>query len=459
MRMVRPLLLASLLLLLIPSIEMKRPGKGRGLKGARHRLTRDKVRGTGRHGRSRASRLVPSSCSESTEAGEVFVDCQDRHLSVVPASNSWSQLPKHLLLARNRIKFLRDGTFLGYEGLTSLDLQQNRISLIEDGAFEGLTELTTLLLQHNHLGTLTEEALIPMPKLHYLRLYDNPWMCLCPMESLIRTLQLPSNRNLANHARCAEPLRFKNTKLKQVDPEMLCKEFDPAIDQQGDQTDPSGPLDPIPFRRQDATTLCHTYFFPQVRMDCSNRGLTEAPTGIPDDVVQIDLSRNSISHLKTKSFHGLRSLRTLNLSQNHLEHLDTGSLSGLLHLRELDLTENSLHFIQYGVLEDLYFLSQLKLGGNPWMCDYNIHYMMYWLRLHSGVKHSGLICRAPLDHAGNSVEEYVHDYNRGCPNERKPSREDQEQLNTALEVQGELEEELEPSHLRKPKKYEIIRLS
>lgn len=233
MRVTSSLLLASLLLLLLPSTEMKRPGKGRGLKGARHKLTRDRygftlrsnlfnpfftscndcdklffaclktvrVRGVGRHSRSGPSRLVAPDCSELTESGDVFVDCQDRRLASIPASQTWSKKPKHLLLARNRIKVLRDGAFFGYESLTSLDLQQNQIALVEEGAFQGLTRLTTLLLQHNRLGTLSEEALIPMPNLGYLRLYDNPWNCLCPMDSLIRTLQVPSNRNLGKHAR------------------------------------------------------------------------------------------------------------------------------------------------------------------------------------------------------------------------------------------------------------------
>lgn len=42
MRMTSSLLLASMLLLLLPSTEMKRPGKGKGLKRARHKLTRDR---------------------------------------------------------------------------------------------------------------------------------------------------------------------------------------------------------------------------------------------------------------------------------------------------------------------------------------------------------------------------------------------------------------------------------
>lgn len=277
-----------------------------------------RVRGVGRHSRSGPSRLAAPDCSESTESGDVFVDCQDRRLTSIPTSQAWSKQPKHLLLARNRIKVLRDGAFFGYGSLTSLDLQQNQIALVEEGAFQGLTRLKTLLLQHNHLGTLSEEALIPMPNLGYLRLYDNPWNCLCPMDSLIRTLQVPSNRNLGNHARwvilqrvwhiviycsdvqvvtdsqnnslhishlispwlngvsssrCAEPIRLKGIKLKQVDPETLCKESDPTGDPQGDQTESTYPVPPSPIRtKPDATTSCHTYLFPQIRMDCSKRG-------------------------------------------------------------------------------------------------------------------------------------------------------------------------------------------
>lgn len=170
-------------------------------------LKTTRVRVAGRHSRSGPSKLAAADCSESTESREVFVDCQDRRLTSVPTSQTWSKQPKHLLLARNHIKFLRDGAFSGYEGLISLDLQQNEILLVEEGAFQGLTHLTTLLLQHNRLGTLSEEALIPMHNLAYLRLYDNPWNCLCPMDNLIRTLQVPSNRNLGNHARWVIPLR------------------------------------------------------------------------------------------------------------------------------------------------------------------------------------------------------------------------------------------------------------
>ncbi|XP_067090545.1 leucine-rich repeat-containing protein 17-like [Osmerus mordax] len=464
MLMSSPLLLVLLGILLLEPCQLKRAGRGgRGYWGIRLRPDSKALR-AGRQGRAGAHRRAGvSDCSEFTESQENFLDCQERYLGSIPATFSWAgRQPHHLLLARNRIKVLRDGAFSEFSGLKSLDLQQNQLVLVEEGAFTGLTHLTTLLLQHNRLSTLGEEALIPLPALRHLRLHDNPWNCRCPLESLVRTLQVPSNRYLGNHARCEEPAWLKGRKLRQVDPELLCVESDPTPETLVDLPAP------IPLRtRPDATSVCHTYLFPKPRLDCKSRGLMEVPIEIPEDAIHIDLSHNAIHHLRAREFLEARSLRTLNLSSNNLEHIHTASLSGLLHLRELDLSNNKLLFFQYGVLEDLYFLSLLQLGGNPWVCDYNIHYMVYWLRLHPRVSTSGLLCHSPPEHSGKSVGEYVHSYNRACPKDRDQNQDqnqgldqtDPELWNTALELQAVLEEEEEPAHLRAPQKYQIIRLT
>lgn len=91
--------------------------------------------------------------------------------------------------------------------------------------------------------------------------------------------------------------------------------------------------------------------------------------------------------------------------------------------------------------------------------------MVYWLRLHPGVKYSGLLCQSPLQYIGERVEDYVHSYNRDCPKDRQLSKPDQNQRDAELwdspmELQGAVEEEeLEPSHLRAPQKYQIFRLA
>lgn len=58
--------------------------------------------------------------------------------------------------------------------------------------------------------------------------------------------------------------------MKQVNAEMLCLDPKPP----GDPTeDPGYPTDPRPLHtKADATSSCHTYLYPDVRMDCSSRG-------------------------------------------------------------------------------------------------------------------------------------------------------------------------------------------
>lgn len=160
--------------------------------------------------------------------------------------------------------------FSQFTQLKSLDLQQNDISMVEDGAFGGLTNLKTLLLQHNRLKTASEVMLLPLPTLTYLRIYDNPWNCNCLLDSLVTTLQVPSNRNLGNYAKCAEPLSLKGQKLKKLKVESLC-----AGDNQVDPGTGGGkPKPPTIKVKPEATSMCHTYMFPKPLLDCSNKGNT-----------------------------------------------------------------------------------------------------------------------------------------------------------------------------------------
>lgn len=154
--------------------------------------------------------------------------------------------------------------FSQFTQLKSLDLQQNDISMVEDGAFAGLSQLTTLLLQHNGLRTASEEMLLPLPRLTYLRIYDNPWNCDCMLDSLVRTVQLPSKRNLGNYAKCSEPLSMRNHKLKKLNAEVLC-----SPDKDGEV-----PRRPQIRVKPEVTSICRTYMFPKPLLDCSSKGET-----------------------------------------------------------------------------------------------------------------------------------------------------------------------------------------
>nr|XP_046235000.1 leucine-rich repeat-containing protein 17 [Scatophagus argus]XP_046235001.1 leucine-rich repeat-containing protein 17 [Scatophagus argus] len=452
------LLTTLLLLLFLRSAEPRRgPRSGAAERGAGGR-----VRGRGRAG---VMRRQTQECKEYIEAGEKYLDCQDRQLTTV--MQDWPKDIHHLLLARNKIQVLRDNMFSQFSQLKSLDLQQNDISMVEDGAFSGLSQLTTLLLQHNGLKTASEEVLLPLPRLTYLRVYDNPWNCHCQLDSLIRTLQVPSNRNLGNYAKCAEPLSLKGQKLKKLNVELLCA-ADNQVDRPGDGD--TGRPGPPPIKVPEATSMCHTYIFPKPLLDCSSKDLNNVPSDLPSDIMKMDLSRNNIRHLRPKHFLLSKDLRLLNLSSNGLHRIDTGAFAGQLYLRELDLSNNSLHYFQYGVLEDLYFLRKLSLENNPWICDYNIHYLIYWLKHHPGVFYTGLICAEPQEFRGWRVEDYVKTYNGECPKDKQTGGTDmgqggQEGMdNEAQEVVGETGEgegERLPRPLKKKKlnRFEIIRLS
>ncbi|XP_039891688.1 leucine-rich repeat-containing protein 17 isoform X2 [Simochromis diagramma] len=398
------LLVSLLLLLLLGSVEPRRGPRSKAVE----RGTRGHVRGRGRAGVMRRQTEV---CLEYMESGEKYLDCQDRQLTTV--MQDWPKDIHHLLLARNRIQVLRDNMFAQFTQLKSLDLQQNRISRVEDDAFSGLSQLKTLLLQHNQMTTASEEVLLPLPRLTYLRLYDNPWSCLCPLESLIRKLQLPGNRNLGNYAICAEPLSLKGQKLKKLTVDLLCEEDkgpEPGVVER--------PKPPPKIGKPDATSMCRTYMFPKPLLDCSNKA----------------------------------------------------AFAGLLYLRELDLSNNSLQYFQYSVLEDLYFLRKLSLDNNPWFCDYNIHYLNYWLKHHPGVHHTGLICSGPPEFKGWRVADYVKTYNGECPVDKQTEGTDtgqgaQEQSENDAQKPGMDNSDGQganlPQHLKKaaPNKFKIIRLS
>ncbi|XP_066448084.1 leucine-rich repeat-containing protein 17 isoform X2 [Eleutherodactylus coqui] len=294
-------------------------------------------------------------CDIYTYLNEKYLDCQEKRQTTV--QNDWPEDLIHILLSRNRIQIIKDNAFSKFQNLKSLDLQQNEITKIEDQAFFGLKRLTTLLLQHNRIKTLSEEVFIQMPRLTYLRLYDNPWDCNCELESLVTFIQIPRHRNFGNYAKCEKPAELKGQKLKEITPQIICQ------DEDGQPKPLEGPKVTRP---SVDSTLCHTYLYPIATLDCRKKA----------------------------------------------------AFSGLMNLHELDLSENKLCNFQYGVLEDLYFLRKLWLRDNPWRCDYNIHYLFYWLKHHYNVNYNGLECKEPQEYKGWFVGKYVRSYYEECPNDR-----------------------------------------
>ncbi|XP_049639430.1 leucine-rich repeat-containing protein 17 [Suncus etruscus] len=399
-----------ILLFFCKAVDLRRANPG----GSKNRASHGRA-GGGRRGSNPVKRYAPGlPCEVYTYLHEKYLDCQERKLVYVLPG--WPRDLLHMLLARNKIRILKNNMFSAFKRLKSLDLQQNEISKIETEAFSGLIKLTTLLLQHNQIKVLTEEAFIYTPMLRYLRLYDNPWHCTCDMEPLISMLQIPGNRNLGNYAKCESPHELKNKKLRQVKSEEICNEAEAPSEPK-----PQVSGRPAVLKPEEDLTLCHNYMFPIQMLDCKMKDMKKVPKNIPPDVVKLDLSYNKIHQLRPKEFEDVYELKKLNLSSNGIEYIDPAAFSGLIHLEELDLSNNNLQNFDYGVLEDLYFLKLLWLRDNPWRCDYNIHYLYYWLKHHYNVHYNGLECKVPKEYKGWFVGKYVRSYYEECPKDKLPA--------------------------------------
>ncbi|XP_075414619.1 leucine-rich repeat-containing protein 17 [Tenrec ecaudatus] len=401
-----------ILLFFCKAAELRRAGPG----GARSRAQHGRARGRPRSS-SPVKRYAPGlPCEVYTYLHEKYLDCQERKLVYVLPD--WPQDLLHMLLARNKIRILKNNMFSKFKKLKSLDLQQNEISKIESEAFFGLSKLTTLLLQHNQIQVLTEEAFLYTPLLGYLRLYDNPWHCSCELETLVSMLQIPRNRNLGNYAKCGSPHELRNTKLRQIQSDQLCQEDEKEALDPRPQVSGRAPV----IKPEIDATLCHNYVFPIQTLDCKRKELKKVPKSIPPYIVKLDLSYNKIHQLRPKEFEDVHELKKLNLSSNGMEFIDPAAFSGLTHLEELDLSNNRLQDFDYGVLEDVYFLKLLWLRDNPWRCGYSIHYLYYWLKHHYNVHYNGLECKTPEEYKGWAVGKYVRSYYEECPKDKVPAR-------------------------------------
>ncbi|XP_056462287.1 leucine-rich repeat-containing protein 38 [Gadus chalcogrammus] len=211
-----------------------------------------------------------------------------------------------------------------------------------------------------------------------------------------------------------------------------------------------------------ATCLCpdpHT-------VDCSARGLTRLPEGIPldvrrlllsdnwipripadflvlySDLVYLDMRNNTLSHIEVGTLSTSSRLVFLDLGSNNLTEIPKGTFGesrsliklrlgnnpylsavnedaflGLTSLRELELERNALSTLHVGALSQLPSLRLVRLEGNPWVCNCNFANLFAWLmdnrqKLPNGVE--GMECSLPMDGRRVSLTQLSNDSFREC---------------------------------------------
>ncbi|XP_048853938.1 adhesion G protein-coupled receptor A2 [Brienomyrus brachyistius] len=126
-------------------------------------------------------RLIISGCSCTDERSKAHgtpavrkrVSCSGEELSETPQVSLLPDRTVTLILSNNRIRTLRNESFLGLTALEKLDLKNNLISTITPGAFRSLTSLRKLDLSDNRIGCLTPSIFQGLTNLTKLNLSGN----------------------------------------------------------------------------------------------------------------------------------------------------------------------------------------------------------------------------------------------------------------------------------------------
>ncbi|XP_066297219.1 toll-like receptor 3 [Branchiostoma lanceolatum] len=97
---------------------------------------------------------------------------------------------------------------------------------------------------------------------------------------------------------------------------------------------------------------------------CSNGGLTQIPSNLPHNLINLDLSNNDIQAIRNSSLSSLHFLEVLNIGRNKLSVIEPAAFYNLSSLKTLLLKENRLSYLPPGLFAPLSTLQYLYLSDN-----------------------------------------------------------------------------------------------
>ena len=100
-----------------------------------------------------------------------------------------------------------------------------------------------------------------------------------------------------------------------------------------------------------------------VKVDCSSRDMVQIPTGVSNDVTELDLRGNKIDFVQENVFMNMVNLRVLILAENSIRTLQGRCFCHLSYLERLDLNDNNIDFFNPLVFVGLQSLRVLTMSG------------------------------------------------------------------------------------------------
>ncbi|VDI43073.1 Hypothetical predicted protein [Mytilus galloprovincialis] len=100
------------------------------------------------------------------------------------------------------------------------------------------------------------------------------------------------------------------------------------------------------------------------KVDCSFKGLTAIPEGVPINTTELNLYGNTISSLPDGVFSKNINLRTVNLQNNRISIIPVNAFEDLVLLESLNLNANTISSLPDGVFSKNINLRTVSLGNN-----------------------------------------------------------------------------------------------
>ncbi|KAG8191832.1 hypothetical protein JTE90_022821 [Oedothorax gibbosus] len=250
---------------------------------------------------------------------------------------------KELDLSDNNLKKIDVKDMENLQNLKRLYLAKNELESVQ-GAFRNLRSVTFLQLNNNNLNTLTRSTFPKEFQVQNMSLSGNKWHCDCRL-SWFRNWRIDKNlyiKRALKRIRCASPPEFLSKALEQLTTlNVWPKNCDPAC---------------------ECKCVAGDVGY-HVRVDCSNRGLTEAPSILPDAIGELLLQNNLLTGSTKMDLSIFTQLKVLNLENNNVTKMDFRLPS---NIQTLMLANNNItRFIAPYAPENITW----TLSGNPWTCD------------------------------------------------------------------------------------------
>ena len=107
-----------------------------------------------------------------------------------------------------------------------------------------------------------------------------------------------------------------------------------------------------------------------LNMRNQNPKLTKGPSGLPTNIIKLDLAFNEISELAADNFTGMTSMEELNLEANVIAHIDDLAFLSCLSLTNLNLRNNKIVHMHATLGPNSHNMIKFRIRGNPCIVEF-----------------------------------------------------------------------------------------